>query len=82
VPHAHLNRPDAAATSVQYAVSLNPPWPEAWHALAFTLVQSNQYQQAGTAAQKAIAEASDRLERNHKGIRREPGASDYFPVAR
>ena len=55
-----LNQPAQAANAFQRAVALRHDWPEAWHALAFTSVQSRQYQQAITAAKQAIVLVPER----------------------
>jgi predicted Zn-dependent protease len=55
-----LNRPADAANAIRSAVTLKAQWPEAWHALAFTQIQSKQYQEAVSSARQAVTQAPDK----------------------
>jgi predicted Zn-dependent protease len=55
-----FNQPSQAASAFRRAVALKDQWPEAWHALAFTSVQSKQYKEAVSAARKAVSQSPDR----------------------
>jgi tetratricopeptide (TPR) repeat protein len=54
-------QPANAASAFRRAVTLRPQWPEAWHALAYTLGQTKQYQPAIVAARQSVTQAPDRL---------------------
>ena len=56
-----LNRPADAATAFQKALTLQPQWPEAWWALAYTDVQLERYADANHAAAKAVEQAPTRF---------------------
>ena len=55
-----LNEPGQAVTAFRRALSMRQQWPEAWHALAFTSVQANQYDAAVKAVRQAIAQDPNR----------------------
>lgn len=55
-----FNQPGEAAQAFRRAVALKDAWPEAWHALAVTAMQSKQFEDSVKASRKAIALAPDR----------------------
>jgi superkiller protein 3 len=56
-----FNRPADAAAAFQRALQLQPKWPEAWWALAYTDVQLERYADANQAAKNAVEQAPQRF---------------------